>query len=133
GRLGRIGPGRRGRGRVEGVGFSAGYGPRWLRARAAPPPRGRAPGDPDGYAALDQLASAVPPGSRGLVAELARADAWTLAGWHPPFRPQPPGSEPPAGPGARAAATGDADGLGARARAIEEAAAYSARRSADPL
>src|SRR5262249_28595367 len=89
--------------------------------------------DPDGYAALDQLASAVPPGSRGLVAELARADAWTLAGWHPPFRPQPPGSERPAGPGARAAATGDADGLGARARGVEDAAAHSARRSADIL
>ena len=118
---------------VEGIGFYAGYALRWLRDRAAPPPRGRSPGDPDGYAALDQLASTVPPGSRGLVAELARADAWTLAGWHPPFSPQPPGSEPPAGPGARAAATGEPVGLGARARAIEEAAAYSARRSADIL
>ena len=118
---------------VEGIGFYAGYALRWLRDRAAPPPRGRAPGDPDGYAALDELASAVPPGSRGLVAELARADAWTLARWQPPFRPQRPRSEPPAGRGARAAAAGDGAGLGERARAIEEAAAYSARRSADIL
>ncbi|HEV8279645.1 MAG TPA: FGGY family carbohydrate kinase [Streptosporangiaceae bacterium] len=106
---------------VEGIGFYAGYALRWLRDHAGPQPRRcRAPGDPDGYAALDQLASAVPPGAHGLLAELARVDAWTLARWHPPFRSRRPGPEPRAG-------------LGVRARAIEEAAAYSARRSAEIL
>jgi autoinducer 2 (AI-2) kinase len=105
---------------VEGIGFYAGYAFRWLRDHAGPQPRHHAPGDPDGYAALDQLASAVPPGAHGLLAELARVDAWTLARWHPPFRSRRPGPEPPAG-------------LGVRARAIEEAAAYSARRSAEIL
>jgi autoinducer 2 (AI-2) kinase len=105
---------------VEGIGFYAGYALRWLRDHAAQPRRRRAPGDADGYAALDQLASAVPPGAHGLVAELARVDAWTLARWQPPFSPRRPGPEPPAG-------------LGARARAIEEAAAYSARWSAEIL
>jgi autoinducer-2 kinase len=106
---------------VEGIGFYAGYALRWLRDHAARQPVHRhAPGDPDGYATLDQLASAVPPGAHGLLAELARVDAWALARWHPPFRPRRPRPEPPAG-------------LGARARAIEEAAAYSARRSAEIL
>ncbi len=106
---------------VEGIGFYAGYALRWLRDHAAAQlPRSRAPGDPDGYAALDQLASTVPPGAHGLAAELARVDAWTMARWRPPIRPRRPGPEPPAG-------------LGARARAIEEAAAYSARRSAEIL
>jgi autoinducer-2 kinase len=106
---------------VEGIGFYAGYALRWLRDHAGPlPARRRAPGDPDGYAALDQLASAVPPGAHGLLAGLARVDAWTLARWQPPFPSRRPG------PGPRA-------DLGARARAIEEAAAYSARRSAEIL
>ena len=106
---------------VEGIGFYAGYALRWLRDHAGPQPARRsAPDDPDGYAALDQLASAVPPGAHGLLAELARVDAWTLARWQPPFRRRRPGPGPPAG-------------LGARARAIEEAAAYSARRSAEIL
>ena len=106
---------------VEGIGFYAGYALRWLRDHAGPQPaRRRAPGDPDGYAALDRLASAVPPGAHGLLAELAPVDAWTLARWQPPFRRRRPGPGPPAG-------------LGARARAIEEAAAYSARRSAEIL
>jgi autoinducer 2 (AI-2) kinase len=106
---------------VEGIGFYAGFALRWLRDNAArQSPLGRAPDDPDGYAALDQLAGTVPPGSRGLFAELVPVDAWTLARWRPPFRPQRPGPEPPAG-------------LGARVRAIEEAAAYSARRSAEIL
>jgi autoinducer 2 (AI-2) kinase len=117
---------------VEGIGFYAGYALRWLRDNAAgQAPRPPAPGDPDGYAALDRLASAVPPGSHGLVAEVAPVDAWTLARWQPPFRPQRPG--PPAGLGARARAVEETAGLGARARAVEEAAAYSARRSAEIL
>jgi autoinducer-2 kinase len=106
---------------VEGIGFYAGYALRWLRDHAGPQPtRRRAPDHPDGYAALDQLARAVPPGAHGLLAELARVDAWTLARWQPPFHRRRPGPGPPAG-------------LGARARAIEEAAAYSARRSAEIL
>jgi autoinducer 2 (AI-2) kinase len=106
---------------VEGIGFYAGYALRWLRDNAArQPPRGQTPGDPDGYAALEQLASTVPPGSHGLVAGLVPVDAWTLARWRPPFRPRRPGPEPAAG-------------LGARVRAVEEAAAYSARRSAEIL
>jgi autoinducer-2 kinase len=72
-----------------------------------------------GYAALERLASSVPPGSGGLLAEHVPVDAWTLARWRPPF-PQHPG------PGAPAR-------LGAHVRAIEEAAAYSARRSATLL
>jgi autoinducer 2 (AI-2) kinase len=104
---------------VEGVGCQAGLALRWLRdsgrGRSRP---GQAPDERDGYAALERLAAAVPPGSRGLVAELGTVDAWTWARWQPPFRPPRPG--PRAGPGARA-------------RAIEEAAAYATRRSAEML
>ncbi len=96
---------------VEGIGFYAGLALRWLRDSAARSPR------PDGYAALERLAAAVPPGSHGVAAELGTVDAWTWARWRPPFRPgQVPGA-----------------GLGAQARAVEEAAAYSARRSAGIL
>lgn len=106
---------------VEGIGCYAGFALRWLRDRAAAESSpGHAPGDPDGYVALEQLAAAVPPGSRGLLADLGTVDAWTWARWRPPFRPPRPGPAPRAG-------------LGARARAIEEAAAYSARRSAGML
>jgi len=106
---------------VEGIGFYAGFALRWLRDNAArPPPHDRSPADPDGYAALERLASTVPPGSHGLFADLAPIDAWTLARWRPPFRtPRPELAEPAV--------------LGAHARAIEEAAAYSARRSAEIL
>jgi autoinducer 2 (AI-2) kinase len=104
---------------VEGVGCQAGLALRWLRdsgrGRSRP---GQAPAERDGYAALERLAAAVPPGSRGLVAELGTVDAWTWARWQPPFRSPRPGSR--AGPGARA-------------RAIEEAAAYATRRSAEML
>jgi autoinducer-2 kinase len=103
---------------VEGIGFYAGFALRWLRDRQ--PPHGRARDDPDGYAELERLASTVPPGSCGLFADLALADAWTLARWRPPFRTLRPGP-------------GDPAGLAARVRAIEEAAAYSARRSAGIL
>jgi len=109
---------------MEGIGFYAGHALRWLRDSAA---ELSAPGhparDPGGYAALEQLATAVPAGSRGLLAELVTADAWTWARWRPPFRPAWPG------PGPRA---GRAD-FGARARAIQEAAGYSARSSAEIL
>jgi autoinducer-2 kinase len=110
---------------VEGIGFYAGFALRWLRDRwlrdhaAGPSPRDDAPDGRLGYAALEQLASTVPPGSCGLLAELTPVDAWTLARWQPPFR------GPPAGLGKGR--------LGARVRAIEEAAAYSARRSAVTL
>ena len=103
---------------VEGIGFYAGFALRWLRDQAAA--GGRAPG----YAELEEQAAAVPPGARGLTARLVPADAWTWARWQPPF---PPG---------RAAAGGDeagaraGTGLGERARAIQEAAAYSTRRAA---
>jgi autoinducer 2 (AI-2) kinase len=106
---------------VEGIGFYAGFALRWLRDNAARQLRhNRAPDGPDGYTALEQLASAVPPGSRGLFADLAPVDAWTLARWRPPFRTLSHGPGEPAD-------------LGARARAIEESAAYSARRSAEIL
>ncbi len=113
-----------GRWLVEGIGFYAGQALRWLRDSAGALAAGElAPGDPGGYPTLDQLASAVPPGSRGLRAELAPVDAWTWARWRPPFAPPRPGLRPRAG---------RAD-LGTRARAIQEAAAYSARRSAGLL
>jgi autoinducer-2 kinase len=105
---------------VEGIGFYAGFALRWLRDSAA---AHWPAGQPPGYPELEQLASAVPPGSGGLLAGLAPADAWTWARWQPPFGPLPAGLDPQAG---RA-------GLAARARAIEEAAAYSARRSAELL
>jgi autoinducer 2 (AI-2) kinase len=72
-----------------------------------------------GYAELEERAAAVPPGARGLTARLVPADAWTWARWQPPFPPEP-------------TAAGDeaAAGLGERARAIQEAAAYSTRRTA---
>lgn len=105
---------------VEGIGFYAGFALRWLRDNAARQPCERARGDPDGYAALEQLACTVPPGSHGLFADIAPVDAWTLARWRPPFRTPRPGPEEPAG-------------LGARVRAVEEAAAYSARRYAEIL
>lgn len=105
---------------VEGIGVYAGFALRWLRDHAAEQPAHDAPDEPLGYAALEQLASTVPPGSCGLLAQLTPADAWTLARWQPPFRAQHPGP-------------GTAPGLGARVRAIEEAAAYSARRSAETL
>jgi autoinducer 2 (AI-2) kinase len=105
---------------VEGIGFYAGFALRWLRDSAAAHwPAGQAPGYPD----LERLASAVPAGSDGLLAGLARADAWTWARWQPPFGPFPVGL------GAQAARAE----LAARARAVEEAAAYSARRSAELL
>jgi len=105
---------------VEGIGFYAGFALRWLRDIAARQPLpGHAHDEPGAYAALDRLASTVPAGSDGLLAEPVPADAWTLARWRPPF-PQRPGPEVPAR-------------LGAHVRAIEEAAAYSARRSAELL
>jgi autoinducer 2 (AI-2) kinase len=94
---------------VEGIGFYAGSALRWLRDRAA---GGRPAGRPPGYAELEELAAAVPPGAGGLTAGLVPADAWTWARWQPPFPPRP---------GA---------GLGEQARAIQEAAAYSTRRAA---
>ncbi len=111
---------------VEGMGCQAGLALRWLRdGRRGPSRLGRAAGDQDGYAALEQLAAAVPAGSQGLIAELGTADAWTWSRWQPPFRLPRPGRATRAG---RARA-----GRGARARAIEEAAAYATRRSADML
>lgn len=105
---------------VEGIGFYAGFALRWLRDTAVRQPlHGHAPDEPGGYAALERLASTVPPGSGGLLAEHVPVDAWTLARWRPPF-PQCPGPEAPAR-------------LGAHVLAIEEAAAYSARRSATLL
>jgi autoinducer 2 (AI-2) kinase len=105
---------------VEGIGFYAGLALRWLRDIAAAHwPAGQAPGYPE----LERLASAVPAGSGGVLAGLAPADAWTWARWQPPFGPVPADLDPQA----RRAE------LAARARAIEEAAAYSARRSAELL
>jgi len=95
---------------VEGIGFYAGFALRWLRDQAA------AAGQPLSYAELEALAAAVPPGARGLTARLVPADAWTWARWRPPFR---------AGPVAAAPA-----GLGEQVRAVQEAAAFSARRTA---
>ena len=56
----------------------------------------------------------MPPGARGLTAQLVRADAWTWARRQPPFPLQPdaPAAE-----------------LGEQARAIQEAAAYTARQA----
>ena len=105
---------------VEGIGWYAGFALRWLRDSAAAGwPAGRAPSYPE----LERLASAVPPGSDGLVAGLAAADAWTWVRWQPPFGPLPAGL---------AAQPGRVE-LATRARAIEEAAAYSARQSAELL
>jgi autoinducer 2 (AI-2) kinase len=97
---------------VEGIGFYAGFALRWLRDRAA---AGRPAGRTLGYAELEELAAAVPPGAGGLTARLVPADAWTWARWQPPF---------PARPGDPLA------GLGEQALAIQEAAAYSTRRAA---
>jgi autoinducer-2 kinase len=80
-------------------------------------------GQAPGYPELERLASAVPAGSGGVLAGLAPADAWTWARWQPPFGPVPADLEPQAG---RAE-------LAVRTRAIAEAAAYSARRSAELL
>ncbi|HEY8043556.1 MAG TPA: FGGY family carbohydrate kinase [Streptosporangiaceae bacterium] len=97
---------------VEGISFYAGFALRWLRDTAAARwPAGR----PPGYAELEELAAAVPPGAGG-TARLAPADAWTWARWQPPFR-DGPRDGPPAG-------------LGEQARAVQEAAAYSTRRAA---
>jgi autoinducer 2 (AI-2) kinase len=98
---------------VEGIGFYAGFALRWLRDQAAA--GGRVPG----YAELEERAAAVPPGARGLTARLVPADAWTWARWQPPFPPGPTAAGDEAGAG-----------LGERARAIQEAAAYSTRRTA---
>jgi autoinducer 2 (AI-2) kinase len=97
---------------VEGIGFYAGSALRWLRDRAA---GGRPAGRPPGYAELEELAAAVPPGAGGLTARLVPADAWTWARWQPPFPPRPDAA---------------LAGLGEQARAIQEAAAYSTRRAA---
>jgi autoinducer 2 (AI-2) kinase len=133
---------------IEGIGFYAGTALRWLRDQAA------AAGQPLSYAELEPLAAAVPPGARGLTARLVPADAWTWARWQPPFPSQPaasPGAAaaaasraaaspaapgPPAAPvpglaaGPAAAVPGRPAGLGEQARAIQEAAAYSTRRTA---
>jgi len=92
---------------VEGISFYAGFALRWLRegVRAAA-------GRPASYTWLEQLAAAVPPGARGLTAQLAPADAWTWAHWQPPFPSRPTA------------------GTGEQARAIQEAAAYSTRLTA---
>jgi len=103
---------------VEGIGFYAGFALRWLRDSAGP----HWPHVP-GYPELERLASALPPGAGGLLAGLPPADAWTWAGWQPPFGPFPAGLDPRAGQSE----------LAARAQAIQEAAAYSARRSAGLL
>jgi autoinducer-2 kinase len=91
---------------VEGISWYAGFALRWLRDGVV--------SRPVGYAELEELAAAVPPGARGVTARLVRADAWTWARWQPPFPPRPDA------PGA---------GLGERARAIQEAAAYTTRRA----
>jgi autoinducer 2 (AI-2) kinase len=91
---------------VEGISWYAGFALRWLRDGAA--------SRPVGYAELEELAAAVPPGARGLTARLARADAWTWARWQPPFPPRP---------------DAPAAGLGEQARAIQEAAAYTTRQA----
>jgi autoinducer 2 (AI-2) kinase len=110
---------------VEGIGFYAGFALRWLRDQAA------AVGQPLSYAELEALASAVPPGAHGLTARLVLADAWTWARWQPPFPPQPAAATGAgAETGAGAVGNGTAPGLGVRARAIQEAAAYSTRRAA---
>jgi autoinducer-2 kinase len=89
---------------VEGISFYAGAALRWLRDQADQAAAG--------YARLERLAAAVPPGSRGLTARLVPADAWSWARWQPPFPARP------------------AAGPGEQARAIQEAAAYSARQTA---
>jgi len=91
---------------VEGIGFYAGFALRWLRDQAAAADR------PLVYAELEDLAAAAPPGARGLTARQTVADAWTWARWQPPFPSRP------------------AAGLGEQVRAIQEAAAYSTRRTA---
>ena len=93
---------------VEGISFYAGSALRWLRDQGVRAAAGR----PAGYAWLEQLAAAVPPGARGLTARLAPADAWTWAHWQPPFPSRPTA------------------GTGEQARAIQEAAAYSTRLTA---
>jgi sugar (pentulose or hexulose) kinase len=65
----------------------------------------RCPGPPGGRGPAGQR-------GRGLTARLAPADAWTWARWQPPFPSRP------------------AAGTGEQARAVQEAAAYSARRAA---
>lgn len=106
---------------IEGIGFYAGFALRWLRDNAGEhPPSGARPPDSGGYAALERHAAAVPPGSLGLLADLADIDAWTWARWRPPFHLR--SAEASAGPD-----------MAVRVRAIEEAAAYSARRSAEIL
>jgi autoinducer 2 (AI-2) kinase len=89
---------------VEGIGFYAGFALRWLRDSATA----------GGYRELEELAAAVPPGAGGVTARLVPADAWTWAGWQPPF------------PAAAAGA-----GLGEQVRAIQEAAAYRTRWAAE--
>ena len=97
---------------------------------------------PAGYAELEELAAAVPPGARGLTARLVRADAWTWARWQPPFPLRPgaaqAGTAEQAGPGERTGlgeqpGLGEQAGLGEQVRAIQEAAAYSTRRAAGLL
>jgi sugar (pentulose or hexulose) kinase len=118
---------------VEGIGFYAGYALRWLRDHAGPQPtHRRAPGDPDGYAALDRLASAVPPGAHGLVAELARVDAWTLARWQPPFPSRRPGPGPPTDLGAREGDRGSGRVLGPQVRGDTDRTPGGAARRGDP-
>jgi autoinducer 2 (AI-2) kinase len=119
GRLRTICHARPGQWLVEGISFYAGFALRWLRDRpAAGRPAGRTPG----YAELEELAAAVPPGAGGLTARLVPADAWTQARWQPPFPPRP--GDAPVRPGDAPA------GLGEQARAIQEAAAYATRRAA---
>ena len=120
---------------VEGIGFYAGFALRWLRDRAA---AGRPAGRTAGYAELEELAAAVPPGAGGLTARLVPADAWAWAGWQPPFPPPPGGLGEQAGLGGQAGQAGLGEhatpnaqaGLGEQVRAIQEAAAYSTRRAA---
>jgi autoinducer 2 (AI-2) kinase len=111
---------------IEGIGFYAGFALRWLRDQAAAARQAQA-GRALSYAELEDLAAAVPPGARGLTARLVMADAWTWARWLPPF---PPGPSAARGPTAGAAGlTAGAAGLGEQARAVQEAAAYSTRRT----
>jgi autoinducer 2 (AI-2) kinase len=108
GRLRTICHARPGQWLVEGISFYAGSALRWLRDQGVRAAAGR----PVGYAWLEQLAAAVPPGARGLSARLAPADAWTWAHWQPPFPSRPTAC------------------AGEQARAIQEAAAYSTRLTA---
>jgi autoinducer-2 kinase len=105
---------------VEGISFYAGFALRWLRDRAAEArPAGGPAGRTLGYAKLEELAAAVPPGAGGLTARLVPADAWAWVRWQPPFPSPRPGAAPA--------------GLGEQVRAIQEAAAYSTRRAAGLL